>query len=185
MLRTTRHLAVGAAFATALSLGLAGGVVAQDAVEIRANGPNVVDNAAGADNVRVEVSPGRRQAAASEGQGNQEIRRAPRDDRARQRDDRDRNRGGNNGGGDSGAAGAAPAAAPADSARADPQAAAEGRGAATSQAATKGVGTAAPQAKPVQLPSTGSGLVGSLSGMVALFGAVVAAAGGWVIRRRA
>ena len=178
MLTTTRRLALGVAFATALSLGLAGGAVAQDAVEIRANGPNVVDNAAGADNVRVEVSHGRQQAAASEGQGNQEIRRAPRDDRARQRDDRARNRGGNNGGGGA-------EAAPVDTAQAEPQAATEGRGAAAPQAATQGVGTAAPQAKPVQLPSTGSGSVGSLSGMVALFGAVVAAAGGWAIRRRA
>jgi hypothetical protein len=181
MFTTIGRFATGTVLAALLTIGLAGSTLGQDSVEIRADGPDVTDSAAGADNVRVELNPGRQQAAAGQGVGNQEIRRAPRDDSERQRNDRDRTRaansggdaagGGDAGGSEGGVEAAAPAAAPADAAPAEPQA-----------PAASGNAQAAP--RPVQLPSTGSGLVGSLPALGFLLAAGASAASGWAIRRR-
>ncbi len=173
------RLSAGTALAALLALSATGVAVGQDSVEIRADGPDVVDSAAGADNVRVELNPGRQQAAAAQGEGNQEIRRAPRDDQERQRDERNRDRGGNNAdGGGGGDAGAAPAetapveAAPAEAPRALPEE--------SSRASQQAVD----QPRPVRLPSTGAGLAGSMTPGVAAFAAAGAALGGFVLRRR-
>jgi len=169
------RLVTGAMLAAIMAIGLAGSALGQDTIEIRADGPTVADSAAGADNVRVELNPGRQQAVASQGQGNQEIRRAPTAGGERQRGDRDRNRAGNSGGGgggEGGVADAAPEAAPGDDAQNEPQAPAPA------------AADMAPQPRPVQLPSTGAGAIGSVASLGVLLGAAVAAVGGWVVRRR-
>ena len=176
------RLSAGTALAALLALSATGVAVGQDSVEIRADGPDVVDSAAGADNVRVELNPGRQQAAAAQGEGNQEIRRAPRDDQERERDERNRDRGNNadggggddaGGGSESSAVGAAPAeAAPVEAPQAQPE---------ESSRATQQV---ADQPRPVRLPSTGAGLAGSMTPGVAALAAAGAALGGCVLRRR-
>ena len=155
-----------AAVAFSLAVLLGGGAAAQDSLEIRADGPDVSNNAAGADNVRMERNPGRQQASAGDGQGNQEVRRAPRDDQ-RQRDRSERRNRNNGGGGE-----AAPVEGYGEGWAPGPAAPVEG-------AAVPAGGS---ETNPVQLPSTGVGIDPALSGaLVAGIAAAAAAAG---LRRR-
>lgn len=154
----------GATLALALAMLLAGGAAAQDSLEIRADGPDVSNSAAGADNVRMERNPGRQQANSGDGQGNQEVRRAPRDNQ-RQRDRserRNRNNNNNNGGETAPVEGYGEGWVPEPEAAAIPDGGSETR--------------------PVQLPSTGVGIDPSLP--VALVASIAAAAAAAGVRRR-
>jgi len=163
------RMLAGTALAVLISVGAAGSALGQDTIEIRADGPDVTDNAAGADNVRVELNPGRQQANAAQGTGNQEIRRAPRQDREQNRD-RNRDRAGRNSGGE--AAEPAPVeAAPAEAAAAE------------SQVAPQAAPASGSETRPVQLPATGVGMVNAVPGALALLGGGAAAAA-WLVRRR-
>jgi hypothetical protein len=156
---------VGVAAATAVALVLLGQSVAAQDIEIRADGPNQSSSAAGADNVRMERNPGRQEANAGDGQGNQEIRRSPREDRGGQRDRSER---GNRNSGE-----AAPASGFGAGTAAAPETAADG------QAAVPAGGS---ETSPVRLPSTGGGTVPGLS--AALVVAISAAAAGAAALRR-
>ncbi len=152
---------VGLAFTLVVLLG--GGAAAQDSLEIRADGPDVSNSAAGADNVRMERNPGRQQATSGDGQGNQEVRRAPREDRRERNRSERRNRNNNSGGGET-----APVEGYGEGWVPGPEADA--------------VPAGGSETRPVQLPSTGVGIDPSLpAAVVASIAAAAAAAG---IRRR-
>ncbi len=154
--------ASGVALAFMLAALLGSGAAAQDSLEIRADGPDVSNSAAGADNVRMERNPGRQQATSGDGQGNQEVRRAPRDSQ-RQRNRSERRNRNNNGGGET---------APVEG---------YGEGWAPGPEADA-VPAGGSETKPVQLPSTGVGIDPSLPAAVVASIAAAAAAVG--IRRR-
>lgn len=155
----------GAALVLALAMLPGGSAAAQDSVEIRADGPDVSNSAAGASNVRMERNAGRQQANSGDGQGNQEVRRAPRDDqRQRNRSER-RNRDNSDGGGEAAPIEGygegwvpGPEAAPADPAAAIPAGGSE--------------------TNPVRLPSTGAGIDPSLPAALAASIAAAAAVAG-------
>lgn len=148
----------------ALALAVVGaeapGVGAQDSIEIRADGPDSVDSAAGADNVRMERNPGNQQANAADGTGNQEVRRAPREERDRGRN-RDRSGRGGDGGGE---------AAPVEGYG-------EGIAAAPEPAAAQDAAAGGSATRPVQLPSTGAGAVAGVAGLAGAALAALLAAG--------
>lgn len=166
-------LVVGAMAGLLLAGGSASSALGQDTIVIRADGPDVSNSAAGADNVRVEANPGRRQVALGQGQGNQEIRRAPRPNREQNRD-RDRSRNNRDQGGEAAAPASAPAPAPVPVAEAT-----EAQPVAESNVAQGS------ETQPIALPSTGAGLIDVVPRLVALLsGGAIAAGAGWSGRRR-
>lgn len=172
-MQRTRTILAGAVVAVAVGVGGASGGFAQD-VQIRDDGPNVSNSAAGASNTRIERAPGNQQAISNNGQNNREAKRASRGENRQNKDDS-----GGNGGGEpapsdgflnpdtSGLQEPAPVAEPVAAETAQP-APAPASGSATS---------------PIQLPKTGTGGV-DLSMISAIVAAAGASLAGWSARKR-